>query len=145
MPQRRWLSVTGVGCLGSLLGSLCGVIIALVIALGQFDSDFKNEVAKSQASLKKFEEELALARKHQGKTQGITESLGQGAGNGVAAGLSPFVAASFYFLAKVIAGGVLGLVGGTAFGAVVGTFRRGKRKGPDSVAIDDTPTHTSGP
>jgi len=145
MPQSRWLSVTGVGCLGAFLGTLCGLIIALVIALGQFDSDFKNEAAKSEASLKKFEEEQATAREKQGKTQGITETLAQGAGNGAAAGLSPFVAASFYFLAKVIAGGVLGLVGGTAFGAVVGTFRRGKRKGPDSGAIDDTPTHANGP
>jgi hypothetical protein len=73
-----------------------------VITLGQFDTNFKREADRSEASLKKFEEEQSKAEEKQGKTPGFTESLARGADNGAAAGLSPLVAAVFYFPAKVV-------------------------------------------
>jgi hypothetical protein len=121
------------------------MIIAIVIALGHFDSDFKSEAAKSDARLKKSEEEQASAPEKQANTQGITETLAQGAGNGIAAGLSPFVVTSFYFVAKVFGGGVLGLIGGTAYGFFVGFFRRARGTGPPSGTGDHFPTDGSGP
>ncbi len=145
MLRSRMLSVAGVGCLGALLGTLGGVMIATYIAMGQFDSDLKQESARSGAALKTFEEEQEAVRKKSGKTQGLTETLAQGVGNAATAGLSPVVASTAFFLVKVIGGGALGLIGGTSIGVLVGTIRRVKRPGSRSGAIDDTPTHESGP
>ena len=80
MLRSRMLSVAGVGCLGALLGTLGGVMIATYIAMGQFDSDLKQESARSGAALKTFEEEQEAVRKKSGKTRGTHRNARPGSG-----------------------------------------------------------------
>jgi hypothetical protein len=134
MPKSRLLSATGFGCLGALLGTLSGLIIAGAIAARQFDADFKQQSAETEARAEAVRQEQEKLRKEQGKTHRIKEALAQAAGNGAAAALSPPVAASFLFVAKVIGGGVLGLIGGTVLGTIVGLFRGAKGATPASEA-----------
>jgi hypothetical protein len=134
VTQARWQSVTGAGCIGASVGTLCGLIVAGAIAARQFDADFKQQSAETEARAEAFRQEQEKLRKEQGKTQGIKEALAQAAGNGAAAGLSPPVGASFLFVAKVIGGGGLGLIGGTVLGAIVGLFRGAKGAAPPSEA-----------
>jgi hypothetical protein len=120
------------------------LIIAAVIAARQIGPEVKQETARTEADLKKFNEEQAAAREKQGKHQGFTEGFAQGAGNGAAAALSPLVTATISFVGKEIAGGLLGLIGGTAIAVPVGYLRRRRPAAPPSDALEHPHSLESG-